>query len=88
MYSLHYPLLTIPVSLFSLGISSPPSRERVPSRQYHLANWDSINSSISSHDWTHALACLDAENAFSYFSNFSNSLLETFVPKTTRSQVF
>uniref|UniRef100_A0A8R1Z1Y0 Endo/exonuclease/phosphatase domain-containing protein n=1 Tax=Pristionchus pacificus TaxID=54126 RepID=A0A8R1Z1Y0_PRIPA len=68
---------------FSLGHASPPSREFVPSRQYHLADWESINNCMSAHDWTLALSSLDADNAFSYFSEFANSVLDTFVPKTT-----
>ncbi|KAF8361982.1 hypothetical protein PRIPAC_88905 [Pristionchus pacificus] len=70
---------------FSLGVPPPPSSEFVPSRQYHLADWESINSLLSSHDWTLALSCLDTENAFTYFSEFCNSLLESFVPKSSRS---
>ncbi|KAF8386629.1 hypothetical protein PRIPAC_75771 [Pristionchus pacificus] len=38
-------------------------------------NWESNNSLLSSHDWTLTLSCLDTENAFSYFSEFCNSLL-------------
>ncbi|KAF8354036.1 hypothetical protein PRIPAC_95659 [Pristionchus pacificus] len=50
---------------------------------YHLADWESINNCMSAHDWTLALSSLDADNAFSYFSEFANSVLDTFVPKTT-----
>ncbi|KAF8384604.1 hypothetical protein PRIPAC_73746 [Pristionchus pacificus] len=31
---------------FSLGVPPPPSSEFVPSRQYHLADWESINKSF------------------------------------------
>ncbi|KAF8363957.1 hypothetical protein PRIPAC_90880, partial [Pristionchus pacificus] len=37
------------------------------------------------HSFSLALSCLDTENAFSYFSEFCNSLLESFVPKSSRS---
>ncbi|KAF8370700.1 hypothetical protein PRIPAC_77129 [Pristionchus pacificus] len=70
---------------FSLGVPSPPLGDFVPSRLYHLADWESISSLISSHDWTLALSSLDTEHASIYFINFCNSLLETFVPKSSRS---
>ncbi|GMS83922.1 hypothetical protein PENTCL1PPCAC_6097 [Pristionchus entomophagus] len=70
---------------FSLGIPSPPPREFIPSRLYHLADWNSINYHISSHDWTLALSFLDVDNAFSYFTEVVNSLLDAFVPKSTPS---
>ncbi|KAF8359759.1 hypothetical protein PRIPAC_94754 [Pristionchus pacificus] len=70
---------------FSLGVPSPPLGDFVPSRLYHLADWESISSLISSHDWTLALSSLDTEHASIYFTNFCNFLLETFVPKSSRS---
>lgn len=70
---------------FSLNLLSPPSRKLAPSRQYHLADWESINSIISSHDWTFALSPLDANSAFNYFNDFVNSVLDTFIPKSTPS---
>ncbi|KAF8367156.1 hypothetical protein PRIPAC_84985 [Pristionchus pacificus] len=70
---------------FSLGVPSPPLGDFVPSRLYHLADWESISSLISSHDWTLALSSLDTEHASIYFTKFCNSLLETFVPKSSRS---
>ncbi|GMS79268.1 hypothetical protein PENTCL1PPCAC_1443 [Pristionchus entomophagus] len=70
---------------FSLGIPSPPPREFIPSRLYHLADWNSINYHISSHDWTLALLFFDVDNAFSYFTEVVNSLLDAFVPKSTPS---
>ncbi|KAF8353466.1 hypothetical protein PRIPAC_98117 [Pristionchus pacificus] len=70
---------------FSLSVPSPPLGDFVPSRLYHLADWESISSLISSHDWTLALSSLDVEHASIYFTNFCNSLLETFVPKSSRS---
>ncbi|KAF8358904.1 hypothetical protein PRIPAC_93899 [Pristionchus pacificus] len=51
-----------------------------PSRNFTLANWDIINSHIACHDWTIALLNKTATEAYSYFSNFVNGLLDAFVP--------
>ncbi|GMS92836.1 hypothetical protein PENTCL1PPCAC_15011, partial [Pristionchus entomophagus] len=70
---------------FSLSAPSPPSRKFIPSRLYHLGDWNAINFHIFSHDWTFALSPPDIDNSFNYFSNFANSLLDTFVPKSSPS---
>ncbi|GMR31341.1 hypothetical protein PMAYCL1PPCAC_01536, partial [Pristionchus mayeri] len=72
---------------FSLGVPPPPTREFTPSRKYHLADWDSINHLISSHDWTIALSALDADQAYTYFSDFMNYTLDNFVPKSSPSPI-
>ncbi|GMT30853.1 hypothetical protein PFISCL1PPCAC_22150, partial [Pristionchus fissidentatus] len=70
---------------FSLAVASPRPRPFVPSRVYHLADWVMINSLISDHNWTMSLAHLDMNSSYEYFCNFMNSVLDTYVPKTTRS---
>ncbi|GMS90214.1 hypothetical protein PENTCL1PPCAC_12389, partial [Pristionchus entomophagus] len=70
---------------FSLSAPSPPSRKFIPSRLYNLADWNAINFHLFSHDWTFALSPLDIDNSLNYFSNFANSLLDTFVPKSSPS---
>ncbi|GMR35432.1 hypothetical protein PMAYCL1PPCAC_05627, partial [Pristionchus mayeri] len=72
---------------FSLGVPPPPTREFTSSRKYHLADWDSINHLISSHDWTIALSALDADQAYTYFSDFMNYTLDNFVPKSSPSPI-
>ncbi|GMR40267.1 hypothetical protein PMAYCL1PPCAC_10462, partial [Pristionchus mayeri] len=72
---------------FSLGVPPPPTREFTPSRKYHLADRDSINHLISSHDWTIALSALDADQAYTYFSDFMNYTLDNFVPKSSPSPI-
>ncbi|KAF8386192.1 hypothetical protein PRIPAC_75334 [Pristionchus pacificus] len=47
---------------------------------FSLANWDIVNSHIACHDWTIALLNKTATEAYSYFSNFVNGLLDAFVP--------
>ncbi|GMS78959.1 hypothetical protein PENTCL1PPCAC_1134 [Pristionchus entomophagus] len=54
-----------------------------PTRNYNFANWDLINRGIAIHDWTIALSNKTATEAYSYFSNFINSLLDAFVPLQT-----
>ncbi|KAF8382229.1 hypothetical protein PRIPAC_71371 [Pristionchus pacificus] len=63
-------------------ITSPPLivSFSAPSRNFSLANWDIINSHIACHDWTIALLNKTATEAYSYFSNFVNGLLDAFVP--------
>ncbi|GMR55063.1 hypothetical protein PMAYCL1PPCAC_25258, partial [Pristionchus mayeri] len=47
---------------------------------YLFANWDMINSQIAMHNWTIALSNKTATDAYCYFSEFFNSLLDIFVP--------
>ncbi|GMR39953.1 hypothetical protein PMAYCL1PPCAC_10148, partial [Pristionchus mayeri] len=51
-----------------------------PTRNYLFANWDMINSQIAMHNWTIALSNKTATEAYCYFSEFLNSLLDIFVP--------
>ncbi|GMS98122.1 hypothetical protein PENTCL1PPCAC_20297, partial [Pristionchus entomophagus] len=46
-------------------------------------NWDSINIEIAIHDWTIALSNKTPTEAYCYFSNFINPLLDAFVPLKT-----
>ncbi|GMT11708.1 hypothetical protein PFISCL1PPCAC_3005, partial [Pristionchus fissidentatus] len=57
----------------------------IPFSLYHLADWVTINSLISDHNWTMSLAHLDMNSSYEYFCDFMNSVLDTYVPKTTRS---
>ncbi|GMR44550.1 hypothetical protein PMAYCL1PPCAC_14745, partial [Pristionchus mayeri] len=61
----------------SLGSNSKPSRN------YHLANWDMINNHIAMHNWTIALSNMTATEAYKYFSEFLNSILDAYVPLKT-----
>ncbi|GMR39244.1 hypothetical protein PMAYCL1PPCAC_09439, partial [Pristionchus mayeri] len=54
-----------------------------PSRNYHLANWDMINNHIAMHNWTIALSNMTATEAYKYFSEFLNSILDAYVPLKT-----
>ncbi|GMS82728.1 hypothetical protein PENTCL1PPCAC_4903 [Pristionchus entomophagus] len=69
--------------IIDIHFSSPNSS--LSFQLYHLADWNSINYHISSHDWTLALSFLDVDSAFSYFTEVANSLLDAFVPKSTPS---
>ncbi|GMS91388.1 hypothetical protein PENTCL1PPCAC_13563, partial [Pristionchus entomophagus] len=71
---------------FDLCIPSPPPRKRIPSRVYRLADWQSINNLIYNHDWTLALRDLCANDAYIYFTNCINSLLDTFIPLSRPSE--
>ncbi|KAF8361873.1 hypothetical protein PRIPAC_88796 [Pristionchus pacificus] len=66
--------ITVTVS-FETAVKLPPLRQRGT-----LANWDIINAQIACHDWTRALSHKTATEAYCYFSNFFNSLLDDFVP--------
>ncbi|KAF8368528.1 hypothetical protein PRIPAC_86357 [Pristionchus pacificus] len=69
-----------------VAVSIPPLSKFVPNYSlrehlnFSLANWDIINSHIACHDWTIALLNKTATEAYSYFSNFVNGLLDAFVP--------
>ncbi|KAF8370302.1 hypothetical protein PRIPAC_76731 [Pristionchus pacificus] len=68
--------ITVTVS-FETVVKLPPT---APTRNFSLANWDIINAQIACHDWTRALSNKTATEAYCYFSNFLNSLLDDFVP--------
>ncbi|KAF8387385.1 hypothetical protein PRIPAC_76527 [Pristionchus pacificus] len=55
---------------FSLGHASPPSREFVPSRQYHLADWESINNcmSLREHSVRIETSVVDSKNPKAFYA--------------------
>ncbi|GMT04694.1 hypothetical protein PENTCL1PPCAC_26868, partial [Pristionchus entomophagus] len=72
------------IDYLNLSTSCPhPYASVKPTRNYNFANWDLINRGIAIHDWTIALSNKTATEAYSYFSNFINSLLDAFVPLKT-----
>ncbi|GMR48049.1 hypothetical protein PMAYCL1PPCAC_18244, partial [Pristionchus mayeri] len=72
---------------FDLRIPSPPPRHYTPSRMYRLADWHSLNENIFYHDWTIALRDLNANDAYIYFTNFINDLLDSYVPLSRPSEL-
>ncbi|GMR32896.1 hypothetical protein PMAYCL1PPCAC_03091, partial [Pristionchus mayeri] len=71
---------------FDLRIPSPSPRQYTPSRMYRLADWHSLNENIFCHDWTIALRDLNANDAYIYFTNFINNLLDSYVPLSRPSE--
>ncbi|GMR30037.1 hypothetical protein PMAYCL1PPCAC_00232, partial [Pristionchus mayeri] len=64
----------------SISFETTLGEKLKPTRNYLFANWDMINSQIAMHNWTIALSNKTATEAYCYFSEFLNSLLDIFVP--------